>query len=186
MVAAARAAFLEFGVKRTTMADIAHRAGISTATLYRRYSGRHVVIDAVVQREAADLIAAIGARAPATSDPAQQLSSLFCTTAALVTANPLLRRLMHTEPEIVVRQLASNGYHYIGLARSTLADRIRQLPETDTTNARAADIAAEVIVRVALSLILIPDSAIPADDAAIRGFVRCDLPKLIGRPPDTP
>jgi AcrR family transcriptional regulator len=37
LLESALSAFLDFGIKRTSMGEIARRAGISPATLYRRF-----------------------------------------------------------------------------------------------------------------------------------------------------
>lgn len=36
---AALVAFLDFGIKRTSMVEVARRGGLSLATLYRRFAG---------------------------------------------------------------------------------------------------------------------------------------------------
>ncbi len=48
---AAADCYLRFGVAKTTAADIAHRAGMSRATLYRRYGSHEAIFLAVLTRE---------------------------------------------------------------------------------------------------------------------------------------
>ncbi len=48
---AAAACYLRLGVARTTAADIAREAGISRATLYRRYGSHQAIFLAVLTRE---------------------------------------------------------------------------------------------------------------------------------------
>jgi AcrR family transcriptional regulator len=46
--AAARATVVEFGYQETTLAAIAHRAGVSIPTIYRRWPGKHDLIEEAV------------------------------------------------------------------------------------------------------------------------------------------
>jgi len=48
---AAAACYLRLGVAKTTATDIAHEAGISRATLYRRYGSHEAIFLAVLHRE---------------------------------------------------------------------------------------------------------------------------------------
>jgi AcrR family transcriptional regulator len=72
---AAASCYLQIGVARTTAADIAREAGISRATLYRRYGSHESIFLAVLTREseamAADARAHLGSLAVA--DPAERI-----------------------------------------------------------------------------------------------------------------
>ena len=57
---AALSAFLDFGIRRTTMSEIARRARISPATLYRRYAQKSDVVMGVGLREAKDFVDSLG------------------------------------------------------------------------------------------------------------------------------
>lgn len=52
LVAAAEECFLDYGVRRTTMDDVARRAGVSRPTVYRYFSDRDALIVEVVTRRA--------------------------------------------------------------------------------------------------------------------------------------
>src|SRR3954463_12994972 len=57
---AARACVLAVGVRRTTVTDVARRAGVSRMTLYRRFPDLEGVLAALMTREFGRLIAANG------------------------------------------------------------------------------------------------------------------------------
>jgi AcrR family transcriptional regulator len=59
VVEVARGVFLRYGYARTTMADIAHAAGLSRPTLYLTFSDKEEVFQAVVEAMVADKIAEI-------------------------------------------------------------------------------------------------------------------------------
>jgi AcrR family transcriptional regulator len=52
LVVAAEECFLDFGVRRTTMDDVARRAGVSRPTVYRYFSDRDALVVEVVTRRA--------------------------------------------------------------------------------------------------------------------------------------
>ena len=99
---AALAAFLDFGIRRTSMGEIARRAGISPATLYRRYAAKSDVVMAVGLREATRDIATIDARVDTSAPPEEQLTQMYLEVSRRVRGNKLLRRVLDTEPETVL------------------------------------------------------------------------------------
>lgn len=59
---AALALFIESGLRRTTMDDVAGKAGIGRATLYRRFGDKHQLVQAVILRECQQQLALIERR----------------------------------------------------------------------------------------------------------------------------
>jgi AcrR family transcriptional regulator len=48
ILAGALAQFEDFGVRRTTMEDVARRVGMSRVTIYRRFSNKDALVEAVL------------------------------------------------------------------------------------------------------------------------------------------
>src|SRR5919109_3205356 len=67
---AARACVLAVGVRRTTLTDVARRAGVSRMTLYRRFPDLEGVLSAMMTREFGRLVAVAAARAAGGTPPA--------------------------------------------------------------------------------------------------------------------
>lgn len=65
--------FVRLGVTRTTAADIARGAGISRATLYRRYGGTVEIFLAVLARESAEICSDAAELLASVTDPATRL-----------------------------------------------------------------------------------------------------------------
>ncbi len=65
--------YLRFGVQKTTAADIAARAGISRATLYRRYGSHETIFLAVLTRESEAMARDGEVHLAAIHDPAERL-----------------------------------------------------------------------------------------------------------------
>ena len=56
---ATRASVLDFGIRRTTLTDVARRAGVSRMTVYRRYPDVDAVLRDLMTREFGAAMAAI-------------------------------------------------------------------------------------------------------------------------------
>ena len=115
---AARAALEEHGVRRTTVADIARRSGVSRQTIYRYWPDLTALYGAVLTDE---LRTAVGDGAPDGS-LAEVVDSLVAT-AAHVRDLPLLNRLRETDPELLARYILER----IGTSQRDILARLEAL-----------------------------------------------------------
>ncbi|RJO69022.1 TetR/AcrR family transcriptional regulator [Nocardia panacis] len=177
----ALAAFLDFGVKRTSMGEIARRAGISPATLYRRFDSKNELVEAVTLREARRLVTEIDARARTFDGVAEQLVEIFVAFITALAQNDLLRRLLGTEPDSILPRLTTEAGPILAVGRGYLAEKLSELRAAGGTDDFDADLVAEIMARLALSLALTPDGLIPVEDAAAgRDFARRVLLPMVG------
>ena len=70
---AAADCYLRLGVTKATAADIASAAGMSRATLYRRFGGHESIFMAVLERESAAMAAEAVVHLAGIDDPAERL-----------------------------------------------------------------------------------------------------------------
>lgn len=177
----ALSAFLDFGIKRTSMGEIARRAGISPATLYRRFESKNDLVEAVGVREAQRYVAEIDERVRAVTEPDDQLVEIFVAFVGTIAGNELLRRLLGTEPEMILPRLTTDAGPILAVGRAYLAEKLRELQADMPELTFDPDLVAEVLARLALSLALTPDGLIPLDDAAAgREFARRTLLPMVG------
>jgi len=87
---------LSHGIRRTTVSDIARRAGVARQTLYRYWPDAQAVFAALVTRELLALLPPME-RHPATLE---ELVSLLVETTGRIRRLPLLDRLRDTDPEL--------------------------------------------------------------------------------------
>ena len=169
----ALSAFLDFGIRRASMTVIARRAGISPATLYRRFAQKSDVVMAVGLREVRRFLDAVDAQVDQTLPAREQIAALFVAFLGGLRRNELLARLLDTEPETVLPALTVNGAPVLSLGTAYLADGIRRLQASGEADVYDPEPVAEMIARVALSLALTPQTALPLrDDAEARHFAR--------------
>ncbi|WP_405134897.1 TetR/AcrR family transcriptional regulator [Nocardia sp. NBC_01388] len=172
---AALVAFLDFGIKRTSMVEVARRGGLSLATLYRRFAGKSDLIQAVGLRQArqfiADVDAAVHSQSERDAGAQEQIVALFVACIEGLRGNVLLERLLKTEPEMVLPYLTVQGAAVIELGRDYVAEFITRLQSEGKLPQYDPLPLAEMIARSALSLALTPQTVIPLDDeAALRRF----------------
>jgi len=174
---AALLAFLDFGIKRTSMVEVARRGGLSLATLYRRFAGKSDLIEAVGLRQARGFIASVDSavqrQVDSDADAEDQIVELFVAFVHGLRGNRLLDRLLKTEPEIVLPYLTVQGAPVIELGRDYLAEFIVRLQREGKLPQYDPLPLAEMVARNSLSMALTPQTVIPLDDdVALRRFAR--------------
>ncbi|MEU7764491.1 TetR/AcrR family transcriptional regulator [Nocardia sp. NPDC049190] len=174
---AALLAFLDFGIKRTSMVEVARRCGLSLATLYRRFASKSDLIKAVGLRQTREFIeqvdAALQRQVDRDASAQDQIVELFAAFITGLRDNRLIHRLLATEPELVLPYLTTEGAPVIELGRDYLAEFITRLQQEGKLPDYDPEPLAEMIARTALSLALTPQTVIPlGDDVAIRQFAR--------------
>ncbi|MCK1798338.1 TetR/AcrR family transcriptional regulator [Streptomyces sp. XM4193] len=101
---------LAIGMQRMTMADIARYAGVSRATLYRRWGGVREVVGALITREWAALSQDVTTRVEAQPpEPANGARSLLVATvvemARRIRTHPILRKIVDLDPDFLLPYL---------------------------------------------------------------------------------
>lgn len=101
LLRAARECVLSNGVRRSTLTDIARRAGVSRMTLYRRFPDAASVVTALVTAEFSEIL--LQARASEGTGPARQrLITALVNGLRLLQTAPLLRRILETDAELLL------------------------------------------------------------------------------------
>src|SRR5438552_11690887 len=99
----------DFGVSRTTVEDVAQRAGLSRQTVYRYFPSKDHLILALVLREEEKFLSGVRTAFSATADleDACYRSFLFCLRFAR--EHPLLDRLLASDPETLLPYLTTRA-----------------------------------------------------------------------------
>jgi AcrR family transcriptional regulator len=173
---AAVAQFVLTGVRRTSADDIARRAGVNRATLYRKLGTKSEILNRAILQETAGALgrieAAIGDVPPPGTkgfDPAAYVLRFFTVTIDEVRGNQLLRQVMLMDREDALVGLTERAGDALALAAELSADRIRKL-RAYVGNPETADIVAVsvTLARLTQSLLLTPDGPPRLDTAARR------------------
>lgn len=100
---AAREVILDVGWSRATLTDVARRAGVSRMTLYRRWSDTRALVADLMTREW-QRVAAAAVEGGRPTDPDGIAAAVVAVVAGL-RANPLLRRVVELDPEVLLPYL---------------------------------------------------------------------------------
>lgn len=106
---AARDCVLAVGVRRTTLTDVARRAGVSRMTLYRRWPDVRTLVGDLMTREWISVAA--GAMPPADDDlpeRARIVEGLVAGVAAF-RSHPLFRKILDVDPSCSCRTSSTGG-----------------------------------------------------------------------------
>jgi AcrR family transcriptional regulator len=121
---AARQSILDFGWKRTTLTDVASRAGVSRMTVYRTYPDMPTLFGDLMTREWADVAAVVVATQDADGDWPDRIAARVVGIVAALRENVLLRRIVDVDPELLLPYLLDRRGRSQDAVLDLLADRI--------------------------------------------------------------
>ncbi len=176
VAAAALDEFAEHGIRRTSMEDIARRAGVSRMTVFRRFASKQRLVEVVIAREVHRGMQELDLLWEGAETLEDRLVAGFEFAGRYVRGHPLFDRLLRSEPEVLLPPLTLDGGPVLKLYRSLIAHRLQA--EANAGRAATSDIegVAEVIARLAISLLLTRDGTITLDDPnSVRRLVNLTL-----------
>jgi AcrR family transcriptional regulator len=173
--------FQHVGLRRSSMEDVARRAGVSRVTLYRRFPQKDKLIQAVMLREVQRLIAGTRAVMLGIAGLEERMVESFVHVMRTTRTHPLLTRLLAVEPEDVLVFLTARAGPIIAIGSQFIADQIRAAQRAKEIPAYDPKPVAEMLARLAHSMMLTPQGGLPLEtDAHVRAFARrCVAPILI-------
>ncbi|MBJ8346794.1 TetR/AcrR family transcriptional regulator [Antrihabitans sp. YC2-6] len=96
---AARSCIEDFGVKRTTLAEIARRAGVSRPTVYRRWPDTNTLIGELLNREIRSMLAT---NPVGHAHGRERMVREIVEGAAAMRGNSLFQKIFRTDTDIVL------------------------------------------------------------------------------------
>jgi len=169
LVEAARTCIARWGLRKTSLDDIAREAGVGRATVYRVFpGGKDRLVEVVVCHEAGRFFHLMHAELAAADTLEDLLVTGVTSTLRLLADDDVLAAVIRHEPELVLPHFA---FHQLGrvldlavvLCRPHLE---RFLPASDVRPA------AELLARVVLTFGFRPSAWVdPSDPASIRRLV---------------
>jgi AcrR family transcriptional regulator len=168
----------DYGLRRTSVDNVARRAGLSRATVYRRFENKNVLVQAALVRESGrffgEIVAAVGPLPTAE----ERLVEGFVVGLRKVRTDALLTRLLISDPEELVPYLTLRGSGVIAAASEFLVSQYREV--AGSSMSRDPRVLAEMLVRLAISFTLTPAGSVAVDDDnAVRDFATCYLVPLM-------
>jgi AcrR family transcriptional regulator len=97
---AASECVLAYGVRRTSLSDVARRAGVSRPTVYRRWPDRRALVADLMTRELGDVFRQ-AAQQPAAGTARERAVAQFLAVTAGLRGHPLLDKIIQVDPELL-------------------------------------------------------------------------------------
>lgn len=163
-----------FGLRRTTMSDIAREMGVARTTLYRQVSSIEEATALVSSRRLHRFLDKLADLSDQGLD-AEAFVQVIARAVRMTLAEPVTQRLLNDEPEILGGYLTSGTVAaLVAQITDLLIPVVRQAMGTGLIRAGDPAMAAEWIVRIVLVL-----TAVPAADDELESTVRFVLLPLL-------
>jgi AcrR family transcriptional regulator len=126
LLAATRECVMDVGFKRTTLADVARRAGVSRMTVYRQYGDLQTIVNKLLECELLGLIESARAAVAARPTARERLVEAGVRIVEGLAHHPLYRRVLDLDPELllplVVDRFGSTQRAAIALVAEQIAE----------------------------------------------------------------
>lgn len=122
VLAAARACVLDVGLRRTTLADVARRAGVSRMTVYRQYGDLSALVSALLTSELLGLVEQAGEAAAAQPSARERLVEAGVLVVERLAAHPLWCKVLDLDPELLLPLVVDR----FGSSQRAIVERVAQ------------------------------------------------------------
>ena len=157
--------FSRMGIQRSTMEDVARRAGVSRITVYRRFDTKDALVEQVVRREFRRYFDRFLVEIKQAETAADRVVLGFVSSLAAIRGNPLIGGLIASEPDLVVPSMISDGGRTVATVRQFVAGQLRAEQRAGNVSADLdTDHVAEMMVRISASFLAIPSLLVDLDD----------------------
>jgi len=171
---AARELFLTQGVQRTTMEDVARRAGLSRITVYRRMDSKDALLEQVVLGEFRRYFDDFLIDIQGADTVEERAVRGFVGSLRSARNNPLIGHLW-MEGAAVAPTIMGEGARTLQLVRLFVSGQLRREQQAGAVDARVdVDEVAEIWVRLCASFLLAPEGGLidVHDDEALARIAR--------------
>ncbi|MCW2888291.1 MAG: hypothetical protein QOE54_6953 [Streptosporangiaceae bacterium] len=177
---AALAEFSAFGLRRTSMEDVARRAGVARGTVYRKFAAKDVLVQAVILREGRRFMAEFAMVVEPYPALADKLVEGWVFSLAHMRGHALFSGLLFADPEAMLPYLTVNNSTLLAVCRTFVAQFLRDAQRRGELEPMDPDPPAELMARIVTSYIVSPDGCLDlADQQQLRAFARRHLVPII-------
>ena len=143
---AARDAILAVGWSRTTLTDIARRAGVSRMTLYRRWPDTQALVADLMTREWGRVVNEACGRLDPNADPLHRITEGVVGIVRRLRADELLRRIIDLDPDVLLPYLLDRRGRSQDYLATSLAGLIRKGQRHESIREGDADVLARSLL----------------------------------------
>ncbi|MFC8536432.1 TetR/AcrR family transcriptional regulator [Streptomyces sp. NPDC057249] len=172
--------FTLLGLRRSSVDDVAKRAGVSRVTVFRRFQTKDKLVMATLLREHGRFFQQLDAAVAGLPAMEDRVVEGFVAALRYTRAHPLFGGLLRLEPEVVLPYMTVRGGSTLSATVTYLTGHLRRAQQAEGRPGDDPRPVAELMVRVAVSFLLNPAGCIEMDDEdQARAFARRYLAPLL-------
>ena len=172
--------FTLLGLRRSSVDDVAKRAGVSRVTVYRRFQTKDKLVEDTLLRELGRFFQRLDTAVAGLPTMKERVVEGFVAALRHTRAHPLYGGLLRLEPELVLPYLTVQGSSSLSATVAYLTTHLRRAQQVEGRPDEDPRPVAELMVRVAVSFLLNPASCIEMEDEdQARAFARRYLAPLL-------
>ncbi len=157
--------FCRMGIRRSTMEDVARRAGVSRITVYRRFATKDALVEHVVRREFRRYFDQFLIDIEQARTAADRVVLGFVSALRAIRHNPLIGGLMAVEPDVLVPTMVGDGGRTLAAVQRFVAGQLRREQHAGNVSPEVdVELVAELMARVCSSFLLTPSQVVDLDD----------------------
>lgn len=150
---AALACVMDVGLRRTTLADVARRAGVSRMTVYRAFPDLDSLVAALLTRELTQVLAEVEATLADLPTARERLVRAAVEMVDRMDDHPLYRRVLDLDPELLLPLVVDRFGSTQLAALDLIAEQIRAGQKDGSIRDVEPDRAAVVVLLTAQSFV---------------------------------
>lgn len=157
--------FCRMGIRRSTMEDVARRAGVSRITVYRRFTTKDTLVEHVVRREFRRYFDQFLIDIEQARTAADRVVLGFVSALRAIRHNPLIGGLMAVEPDVLVPTMIGDGGRTLAAVQKFVAGQLRREQQAGHVSPSVdVELVAELMARICSSFLLTPSHVVDLDD----------------------
>lgn len=145
---------LAFGVRRTSLSDVARRAGVSRPTVYRRWPDRTALVADVMTREWARAITGAHPGEAEFATVREHLVAHIIAAVRWMRAHPLFKKIIDVDPELLLPYIFDRLGTSQQMALGFLAGRIAAGQQEGSIRAGEPGVLARMVLLAVQSCVL--------------------------------
>ena len=175
---AARACILDVGWRRTTLTEVARRAGVSRMTIYRAWPDMGSLLGDLMTREWGDVVA-VAACGPEDAGTVERIVGTATRAVRALRENELFVRIVELDPQLLLPYLLSRRGRSQQAILDLVADQLRAGQASGEVRDTDPDVLARALLLATHGFVLSAHTMV--DDQASEDALEAELAEILTR-----
>lgn len=157
--------FCRMGIQRSSMDEVARRAGLSRVTIYRKFDTKDALVEQVILREFRRYFVRFLADIGEADTAEERVVFGFVSSLRSILDNPLIGGLIETEPTLLAGSIGADDGRMLAAVRQFLSQQLRRDQLAGNIAADLdTELTAEMMVRFSNSFLTVPSQLVDVHD----------------------